>query len=443
MAMNQRKNGLPKGNGASQSHNKNMNNAQTHARGLLQPKTDVAAQKGTLSVAPPAYRPQPASKALQPKTAHVAHPPRHLPAAPSVCRPQPVPRVLQTKTAQARQPQEAQTGRQPVAPPVYRPELKKSVQPKMAAPAQAPKMPKAPPMYRPQSVPKVLQAKKSIGQQTGQGQREQKPFATPARINVLSSPTSRLVIQRKPVVNVQIAGVTHLKEASVDGSLVRGTDYAEVEYPETVTVDKGDIWDSHLGINLQVSKDPVNVWYRVVAYKGNLLNHKEVYVRAEMIEEHDTPTASVEMLKMASAAQERAKKKGAFNDQLLYQSLGDVWEAYLWPLMVKRRGGSTVYWNLRHGKAELDFVFVTSTSVKIVSAKISRKAFSPKTDKEHWAVIKANWEAAKSGKNAEWVGVDFSADQLPDGEPVVVCESLETQGMDKSEFEALLKIKRT
>src|SRR5437868_12308917 len=109
----------------------------------------------------------------------------------------------------------------------------------------------------------------------------------------------------------------------------------------------------------------------------------------------------------------------------------------------KRRRGSTVYLDLRDKERRFDFCFVLATLVKNLGAKISRKAFSPKTDKQHWAVIKANWKAAKSGKNAEWVGADFSADQLPDGDPVIVCESLETQGMDKSEFEALLNIKRT
>lgn len=89
----------------------------------------------------------------QPKMA--APPLKKQPVAPPVYRPQPAPKAVQPKlanTAQSRAPL--------IASPVYRPEAKKFVQPKMTT-AQTPKLTKAPPVYRPQPTPKVLQTKKS------------------------------------------------------------------------------------------------------------------------------------------------------------------------------------------------------------------------------------------------------------------------------------------
>ena len=75
------------------------------------------------------------------------------PAAPAVYRPQPVPKVLQRQIAVAQRPKAGQVLHPPVAPPVYRPQIKA---------AQMKTHPVAPPVYRPQPVPKVLQTKRSI-----------------------------------------------------------------------------------------------------------------------------------------------------------------------------------------------------------------------------------------------------------------------------------------
>ncbi|HKQ99895.1 MAG TPA: GH-E family nuclease [Pyrinomonadaceae bacterium] len=68
---------------------------------------------------------------------------------------------MQTKSATGQLPTAGQAPRQPVAPPVYRPQPKKIVQPKMAQAAPTRKPPTAPPSYRPQPTPKVLQAKRA------------------------------------------------------------------------------------------------------------------------------------------------------------------------------------------------------------------------------------------------------------------------------------------
>jgi hypothetical protein len=101
------------------------------------------------------------------------------------------------------------------------------------------------------------------------------------------------VIQRHPIVNVQVTGRTHLRESFNGQSLARGTDYAEVEYPARVTIDKGDIWDSHLGMNLKVMDSPEHVWYRVVAYDSTDLRHRDVYVRAGMFKEPESTADAV------------------------------------------------------------------------------------------------------------------------------------------------------
>ncbi|MDT4896286.1 MAG: hypothetical protein QOH25_1363 [Acidobacteriota bacterium] len=102
-------------------------------------------------------------RAVQPK---IARAPQKLkqPVAPPVYRPQPAPKVLQRKMATTRQ-SANQTKPTPVAPPAYRPQptpkvlqAKPSVlQPKTEAGARVP--PTAPALYRPQPTPKCLQAK--------------------------------------------------------------------------------------------------------------------------------------------------------------------------------------------------------------------------------------------------------------------------------------------
>jgi hypothetical protein len=109
-----------------------------------------------------------------------------------------------------------------------------------------------------------------------------------------SPPNHRLnAIQRRPMHTAQITGLTHLREVR-NRSLVSGRDYAEVKFPETVTIDKGDKWNSHLGIDLSQTKLPANLWYRVVSYQGKSIRDREVYVRAEMIK--DLGLSSEELL---------------------------------------------------------------------------------------------------------------------------------------------------
>ena len=102
--------------------------------GVLQRKSSLPSQKQPPPVAPPAYRPQPAARAVQPKTAQ---------AKPSSVHP---------KVSAARQ----------SAPEVYRPQNgAQAAQPKMRGHAQVKSAPVAPPVYRPQSASTSLQTKKA------------------------------------------------------------------------------------------------------------------------------------------------------------------------------------------------------------------------------------------------------------------------------------------
>jgi hypothetical protein len=128
-----------------------------------------------------------AAQALQPKAVVVAQLKTPVsaqsvkqPVAPPVYRPQPTPKVLQKKQS-ASAPQPVQTPRQPVAPSVYRPEVKKMVQLKIASP-QHRKSPTAAPVYRPEQK-QIVQPKMSSAA----------PPHTPPRVSRISIP------QPKPV----------------------------------------------------------------------------------------------------------------------------------------------------------------------------------------------------------------------------------------------------
>lgn len=117
-------------------------------------------------------------RAIQPKIATFPQKPKQ-PVAPPVYRPQPVPRVLQTKKANS-QPQAGNLPCRPLAPPVYRPEAKpNAVQQKTASPSQLKTHSAAPPAYRPQPVPKVLQSKAAGGRQQPLPRRQ--PATPPSR----------------------------------------------------------------------------------------------------------------------------------------------------------------------------------------------------------------------------------------------------------------------
>ena len=111
------------------------------------------------------------------------------------------------------------------------------------------------------------------------------PSPAAARPSQASHGTAPRIVQAHPMVEVQITGVTHLRESDRGQSLVRGSDFAEVEFPERVVIDKGDVWDSHLGMNLAVSGGPVHEWYRVVKYNGRDLLDRDVYIRQGMFRE--------------------------------------------------------------------------------------------------------------------------------------------------------------
>jgi hypothetical protein len=122
-----------------------------------------------LSQARPLSRPNSTyPRIVQPKMPTVSQKPRQ-PVAPPVYRPQAVPKVLQKKTLQNHASQSAQAGRQPVAPPVYRPQpVPKVLQTKQTAyqpTNQTKRAPVAPRVYSPQPIPRVLQRKVACGQQ--------------------------------------------------------------------------------------------------------------------------------------------------------------------------------------------------------------------------------------------------------------------------------------
>ncbi|HJR08854.1 MAG TPA: hypothetical protein VJ842_16460 [Pyrinomonadaceae bacterium] len=138
----------PEARGISQPFKQQVGRAHQIKPGVAQLKTGVSAQSIKQPVAPPAYRPQATPNAAQPKMANGAVN-RTPPVAPPVYRPQQAPKVLQTKSSSA---QNSQAG-------------------------QAPRRPVAPTAYRPQQVPKVLQTKSSATQSPHAVQVPGKSFA--------------------------------------------------------------------------------------------------------------------------------------------------------------------------------------------------------------------------------------------------------------------------
>lgn len=184
--MNSSQKNLPEANGAH--HRIEPRTANQVRTGVVQSKNGVASPVAKRPIAPPVYRPQSKSSAVQQKTAGLPQPKSHQ-TAPPAYRPQPVPKVLQAKTAPyqpgAIQPK-AEAVR-PVAPPVYRPHLMPGVlQAKAALPPLSgtprkveAKRPAAPPAYRPQPVQKVLQTKAAVALQSPTAQSPRRPVAPP------------------------------------------------------------------------------------------------------------------------------------------------------------------------------------------------------------------------------------------------------------------------
>jgi hypothetical protein len=116
-----------------QPFNRQVNAAPQFRPAVAQLKTPVSAQSSKNPVAPPVYRPQSASNVLLRKTANHVVT-RKPPAAPPVYRPQQTPKVLQKKSALSPNPPPKQARvPTPSAPPVYRPVAKKILQPKTSS----------------------------------------------------------------------------------------------------------------------------------------------------------------------------------------------------------------------------------------------------------------------------------------------------------------------
>lgn len=121
--MNSNNRKSPGARGIPQPFNRQAGRAPQFKPVVAQLKTRVSAQSVKRPVAPPVYRPQATPAAAQTKMAHgVLN--RKSPVATPVYRLQQVPKVLQTKSSSAQNSKAGQAPRQPVAPPVYRPQAK-------------------------------------------------------------------------------------------------------------------------------------------------------------------------------------------------------------------------------------------------------------------------------------------------------------------------------
>lgn len=142
---------------------------------------------------------------------------------PSELTPKNRPGVAQLKTGVS-----AQSSKQPVAPPVYRPQTKpKAVQTKVAG-TRAKGHPVGPPVYAPQRVPVVLQRKKIDGPQTSPGQQTDKT------INSLALTGSKINSEAKAFYRNLPAGLVQrtTKEIAQGSSRVK----AGVPAPPTIRI---------------------------------------------------------------------------------------------------------------------------------------------------------------------------------------------------------------
>lgn len=149
----------PGARGTPQPFNRQAGHIPRYKPVIAQLKTALSAQSVKQPVAPPVYRPQATPKAAQPKMASGAVNYKP-PVAPPVYRPK-AKKIVQPKVI-------TQQRKSPTAPPVYRPEQTRIAQPKMASAALARKPPKSPTVYRapPQQVsakPHQLTQMKSKG----------------------------------------------------------------------------------------------------------------------------------------------------------------------------------------------------------------------------------------------------------------------------------------
>jgi hypothetical protein len=142
------------------------------------------------------------------------------PVAPPVYRPQPVPKVLQAKIVVPNQPAN-QARRAPAAPPAYRPQpVPKVLQAKLPATPQPANrsnhVPVAPPVYRPQPAPKGLQPKMAGGQQSHAGKvRFPNPYSTRSTIQ-------RALLSNKsaPTPSLDPVALANLRNAEAGDTLI-------------------------------------------------------------------------------------------------------------------------------------------------------------------------------------------------------------------------------
>lgn len=199
--------------GIPQPFNRQAGHAPQLKPVVAQPKTAVSAQSVKRPVAPPVYRPQQGTKAVQPKMAQAAPPVVHAKvnaarlAAPAVYRPQNRSQPVQAKTASA-----AQVKKPPVVPPVYRPQpTPKVLQTKQASagasnsPTAGREMPKAPAVYKPNNSSVVVQRRIQAG-----GGHEVTPNARVANGKRPGQPESPTTMMNARVVQrtVNVSGET-------------------------------------------------------------------------------------------------------------------------------------------------------------------------------------------------------------------------------------------
>ncbi|HEY0764071.1 MAG TPA: hypothetical protein VGD61_16970 [Pyrinomonadaceae bacterium] len=147
---------------------------------------------------------------------------RPRPAAPAASPSQQIPRVLQTKSAAPQRPQTDQLPRrpiaqsknpasalsvkQPVAPPIYKPQLRPLIAERKTMQLTLHKSPPvAPPAYHPRSVPQVSQMKNNVGRQAKNG-------LMPRGVN--NQPQRSEVLQRKASLAVRHASSTIQRASS-------------------------------------------------------------------------------------------------------------------------------------------------------------------------------------------------------------------------------------
>jgi hypothetical protein len=250
------------------------------AKAVATVKAAVSVQSIKRPVAPPVFRPNTKPVAAQAKMAGAAQVKTHpvasahkppiaqskkavagrsasQPITSPVHRPHEKLLAVQRKAAVS-----ARIVQQPLAPPAYKP-TRPSVQAKMAGSSQLSNQLIAPRWYRPQHCPKVLQTKKSYGQQKIQEQNGQKPY--PATID---HPHARASPSQATPIRIQRIPVAHRREAPVNskswqqGRVTRGRATANVLQRSAAPTMRSDIKEKQI---LVAGSKELNELYKVTA----------------------------------------------------------------------------------------------------------------------------------------------------------------------------------